>query len=279
MINLREMSLKQYAEAIAVEVNGIVKQIEKANGIVYTGIEILNGNYINPVIYVDAYYDHRMPVADAISEINKILKSNNTSEFKGVIDKISDFNKIKNKLTLRLYNQKTKADLFVSAEYMGFDDLILIPYIQFSEEASIKVTKELLTTWHINEGTLFTVATFNLMESSDFEIKSLAQIMAEIQGIPVDMASELETENPMYVVSNKIKSFGAVGILSPTIKSKLNVLFPNGYTVLPSSVHEVIVVEGNDPYYTEMVKQVNATEVNPDEVLSDNVYYFEGGKK
>lgn len=274
MMNLKEMSLIQYAEAIAVDVNGIVKQIEKANGIVYTGIEILNDNDIRPVVYVDAYYDHRMPVEDAISEINKILKSNNTSEFKGVVDEISDFNKIKDKINLRLYNQKTKADLFIPAEYMGFDDLILIPYIQLTDEAAIKVTKELLTTWNINKGTLFAEATFNLIENNDFKIKSLAQVIAEIQGIPADMVRELETENPMYVVTNKIKSFGAVGILSPTIKAKLNGLFPNGYTVLPSSVHEVIVAEGNDPNYTEMVKTVNASEVNPDEVLSDNTYYF-----
>ena len=282
MMNLKEMNVREYAEEIAKELGGYdVKQIEKANGIICTGIEIRTDNDVKPVVYVDAYYDHRMSVIDAISEINKILKSNNTSEFNGVIDKILDFNKIKDKLTLRLYNQKTKADLFASAEYMGFDDLILVPYIQITDEASIKVTKELLGKWNINEETLFAVATYNLMKSSDFEIKSLVQVMAEMQGIPVDMVSELETENPMYIVSNKIKSFGAVGILLPTIKAKLNVLFPDGYTVLPSSVHEVIVIGGgrNDPYFLEMVKQVNATEVKPEEVLSDNVYYFEGGKK
>ena len=78
----------------------------------------------------------------------------------------------------------------------------------------------------------------------------------------------------MYVVTNKKRRYGAASVLKA--KDELNRMFPEGYIVLPSSVHEVIVVKNDDNIkaYTEMVKMVNSDVVAPEEVLSDKVYKF-----
>lgn len=50
--------------------------------------------------------------------------------------------------------------------------------------------------------------------------------------------------------------------------------------ILPSSIFEVLLVPVADPYstdpafYTDMVRDVNRTQVEPEEVLSDNVYLY-----
>ena len=51
-------------------------------------------------------------------------------------------------------------------------------------------------------------------------------------------------------------------------------LFPNGYVVLPSSVHEVIVRELDmDPdELSKLVQTVNAEQVDPEEQLSNHAY-------
>lgn len=55
--------------------------------------------------------------------------------------------------------------------------------------------------------------------------------------------------------------------------------------ILPSSLHEIIVLKERDGMVPtdllELVKQVNATEVRPDDKLTDSVYKFdaEGLKK
>ena len=57
----------------------------------------------------------------------------------------------------------------------------------------------------------------------------------------------------------------------------------NVLQLLPSSVHEVILVpDGIECYpekFAEIIKDINATQVLETEVLSDSVYYFDGNLK
>lgn len=59
---------------------------------------------------------------------------------------------------------------------------------------------------------------------------------------------------------------------------RLSELFPEGYYLLPSSIHEFLIY----PYdgctvenLLEVVKDVNRTLVSEIDFLSDNVYYFD----
>ncbi len=51
------------------------------------------------------------------------------------------------------------------------------------------------------------------------------------------------------------------------------------FFVLPSSVHEVIIVPASSGAGQEdleaMVREINTTQVLPEEILSDRVYYYE----
>ena len=54
------------------------------------------------------------------------------------------------------------------------------------------------------------------------------------------------------------------------------------YYVLPSSVHEVMIVPDDGGFDSgeleEMVREINATQVAPEEVLSDHIYYYNCGE-
>lgn len=85
----------------------------------------------------------------------------------------------------------------------------------------------------------------------------------------------------MHVVSNNDRHYGAAVIANE--KKLQEILGDDDYYVLPSSIHEVIVIpccECDMPieYMTEMVRTINRNEVRPEEVLSDNVYLFKNGK-
>ena len=51
------------------------------------------------------------------------------------------------------------------------------------------------------------------------------------------------------------------------------------FFILPSSVHEVLLVPASEGLkkedLTEMVREINKTEVSPNEVLSDIVYVYD----
>ena len=89
-------------------------------------------------------------------------------------------------------------------------------------------------------------------------------------------------EIPMYVLSNRDRVFGAAGILYDRILSSAGARLEEDFYVLPSSVHEVILVPGHvagsEKELHAMVHEVNHTQVEPEEVLSENVYHYDRKK-
>ena len=84
---------------------------------------------------------------------------------------------------------------------------------------------------------------------------------------------------PLSVLTNKEKVFGAGMLAVPEVLKKAFGSMPQ--LILPSSIHEVITM----PYgifpveeAKEMVRDVNAEQVEPDEQLSDSVYIYINGE-
>ena len=82
----------------------------------------------------------------------------------------------------------------------------------------------------------------------------------------------------MYVLGNRKKLFGAAVILYDGVLEKLAEMLGSSFFLLPSSIHEMIAVPDNGAPKAEelgeMVCEINATQVDPEDVLTDSVYYF-----
>ena len=85
--------------------------------------------------------------------------------------------------------------------------------------------------------------------------------------------------SPMTVLTTKGAVNGAGILFCDSVLQKIHEKLGD-YFVLPSSIHELIIVpvsEGIDrDELTEMVKTINATEVAPADRLSDKVYLYDG---
>ena len=105
---------------------------------------------------------------------------------------------------------------------------------------------------------------------ADVYQESMASFM---QTVCPGMFDENELQGPM-IVSNKQKAYGAAGILG--VINKLKKVNTDGFYVLPSSIHEVLVVpkDRDKSEYDMMVREVNATTVDPAEVLGNHAYEF-----
>lgn len=85
----------------------------------------------------------------------------------------------------------------------------------------------------------------------------------------------------LYAVSNHRKINGAAVLLYPELLEGLYERFSGNYYVIPSSVHEVLLLKdtGNEEeYLNRMVSEVNEKHVEPEDVLSGHVYYYSGEK-
>lgn len=249
------MNKMDYANEVARLVGGEVEIVEKANGIKAYGVKARTGSNINAVVYIDDDYRNDIDPRMSADRVRVVLDRHAMESID--VTWMSDYSKVKPMLRARLYNEATSADVFKSAADYGFDDLVIIPYIDgVIENGSVKVTAQMLETWGIDGDTVIQDAENN--SRHDAYIKS----MFEMLGLP-------GTEDaPMWVVTSG--AFGAYAVI--TKMDELKERFPDGFTVLPSSLHEVIVVPMADPAFDEMVQEVNDTEVDPLEQLSNHAY-------
>ena len=93
-----------------------------------------------------------------------------------------------------------------------------------------------------------------------------------------DILAELEESGRMFVLGNTMKLFGAAAVLYEGLLEQIRERLGRNLFILPSSVHEVILIPDDEQQEAEellqMVCDINATQVEPEEVLTDSVYYF-----
>ena len=274
------MTVLEFANEVAANVeNAKVQEIEKANGVVFTGIAIDQGG-ISPTVYVDEMYRNGLSVEDAAREVERIAEKSRVEGFNA--KQFLDYEGfVKGNLRIRLYNKATKAEVCRSAKARGFDDLIMVPYVNIEipgHKGAVRVLNKHLDVWGVSQREVIDTAIKNSM--GDTTIQTLAAFMGNMMfgGGPdfIKVSTETQIQNEPLVISNSSLYFGASSILGliPRLKEK----FIDGFYAIPSSVHEIIIMPkglGEDAEsLAAMIKEVNATTLSPEEVLSSKAYAF-----
>lgn len=280
------MDINQYAKAIASAIGAEAREMEKANGVILHGIFMKQETGITPTIYIDEYFLRNVPVEEAAKDVKEAIEFN--SNVNVDVSFISDWERVKPMLRARLYNKKTSADIKRNATRYGFDDLVIIPYItDVIKNGSVKVTRQIANAWGVTDREIIDTAMKNVKPEAT--INNMCDVLKEIltkQGMPEDIIEEyLENSDKvnMMVISTKNRMFGAISII--TMRKELEKKFPNGYAVLPSSVHEVIVIpideaiEGRESDLDSKINEVNATSVLREERLGSKAYIIRKAAK
>ncbi|GAA6376465.1 hypothetical protein I230019B6_18250 [Firmicutes bacterium i23-0019-B6] len=142
-----------------------------------------------------------------------------------------------------------------------------------SEEgmASTVITNQFLKHWDIQLNDLLEEGMKNLYKQK-FTIESIYKKI----GLP-----ETEIENAgieMYVMSNTTYQRGAVAIMRPDLLSAFAEGIKSDLYIIPSSVHELILLPLDESADTsamkEMIRETNQLKVDQEEWLSDSLYCF-----
>ncbi len=101
----------------------------------------------------------------------------------------------------------------------------------------------------------------------------MQELICEMTGISLE-----ENDVKMYVLTNKEKMYGASAMLYSDEIAGLSERLNSDILILPSSVHEVLLLpddrEHKYDFYRRMVKEVNTTQVDPEEILSYSLYRY-----
>ena len=88
-----------------------------------------------------------------------------------------------------------------------------------------------------------------------------------------------QEKEAMYILSNEDMTMGAASLFVEPVQKQIAWLLNEGYYVLPSSIHEVLIVpESSDMDVQDicsMVREANRSVVNEPDVLSDFVYHYD----
>lgn len=86
-------------------------------------------------------------------------------------------------------------------------------------------------------------------------------------------------ETPFFVAQGSQQSYGAGVICYPDFMENAAKQIGGNFYVLPSSVHEVLLLPETGTIRSQellqMVTEINATVVSPEERLTDNVYHYD----
>lgn len=278
-----------------------LEQIQKNNGLTLVSLIILReGETITPNIYLESYYSKYQICRDVSKIVEEIISLYNTTDKDFVLPACltSDFLTIKDKLFCKLINYEKNIDFLNNVPHVKWMDLAIIFCILIKRDTegigSITVKNDLMEGWEVTIDTLYSVALKNtplLFESTvrpmDDVIRGLALDQFPISdnqdsfdnlSETLDQKNTSQHKQQMFVASNKSGLNGATWLLQKNEIHKLSKTLSSDLFILPSSVHEIIVVpssediSGNDLYH--MVCDVNATQVAPNEFLSDNVYLY-----
>lgn len=238
---------------------------------------------LNPVVYLDDLYKECM-AGKKISEcVDQILElSHGTPEFDSR-QLFDSWDEAKDRIELDLANTKWNEGLFKDAPHKEFLDLTVYCRLVFAKDetgiASAVVKESMLVRWEIGEQDMWEAASSNLKKEA-YQFMNLRSLIGK-SAKAVDI-KECRSAS-MCVLTNPVMYYGAAGILRTDLLEKLAQLKKTDLYILPSSVHEVILLPALDCWdvdeLRQMVKSVNAGSVDKMDWLSDEVYSYRRGSR
>lgn len=157
--------------------------------------------------------------------------------------------------------------------------------VSISEEGtgSILLNNDHLKLFGIDQREIHDQAVRNMPKILPPKFENMNDIIAELMGEDVELFEEMAGENMMWVLSNDRRMQGAAYMFDEEVMSSIAEKLGGDFIVLPSSLHEVIIIKEADimveenidlEFIQRMVSEVNESQVEPDEVLSDAIYRY-----
>ena len=208
---------------------------------------------------------------------------------------ILNYEDVKDKLFIRVSSAEANKEVLENAPHQLKEDLAITYHVVVGKDqdglSSMFIKNDLLEQYGISAEQLHEDA----MKSSPHvmipEVSSIGALIDEMYQKNILMLTPDEREMlqetlqessempTFFVVTNTERIDGAGVIFYPEFMDNMGELLGNDFFILPSSIHEMLVLPDDGQVDAEMlrdmVKEVNATQVAPAERLTNDVYHFD----
>lgn len=272
-------------------------QVTKPNNIDRTAICIKQADSNLGINY---YLDDLMAKHEAGQTVEDIAKdilhhSSNDTTFKNssiltsIISNISSYENIKDSIFIRLLNLKG------SGKYL--DDKIFFPFIENGDTyelaicpciripanddsiGTIAITQQLRSRWNISDDELLKNAIECTKKTYGYKFQNIFDVISTLISENDSFSEYMNPPEPnIYVFSNTISCNGAATMLFNDELREFADRLGYDLFIIPSSIHETLIIPDdgsvNPSSVQDMILEVNRNEVQPDEILSNHLFYY-----
>ncbi len=269
--------------------------IEKINiGKLYAIIIVNSANNISPSFYLEDFYDKYSSGEYTITELADMLIEEyyNMKDFiienGTVAAHISEKEWVKERLFLQLINKDKNKDLLSDAVHSDCIGLSQVLYVLLSNDAGsiakVKVTKSRCVDFGWNEKEILKYALENTMKLFPLELCPIGELISKLLNMAVEYIQMAGNDisgikEEFMVLTNQNEIYGAEAILYPEVLKQFAEKKGTNLFLIPSSIHEFIIICDNGLYnlkdLEEMLREANSICVARDEILSNNLYYYD----
>lgn len=242
---------------------------------------------ISPALFLNYYYDSYCK-GDTFQEVYEMLLSNyRDNRPAGNIDIsfFTDFEKVKPTIVFKLVNYEKNKELLPEIPHIRFLDLAIVFYSLISMtsgdgNATILIYHSHLEVWNTTVSEIFSIAKANTPAQLPAQIQNMKDMLKDLSEqspfFPFPCAPQ--SHYPIFILSNEQTMYGAASILYKDLLKEFAQQTGTDFYILPSSVHEVIlvpaVIENCMQELSEMVREVNSSHVQEEEILADHAYFY-----
>lgn len=281
------------------EYSAKIYKVTKNNSLELDSLVLLKkGKNFAPNIYLQPYYEAYLEGTGIKELAERLCGIYKHCTVPVVEEEFSySFEDMKPFIIYRLVSFEKNKKLLEQVPHIKYLDLAITYYCLVRDDdngiGTIRITNDHMQLWNTTVQEIHALASGNTKTIFPSTIRSMEEVINSmltdemLQGreelqmdlFPLPFDTDVnKKQHKMYILSNFKGINGASCLLYENVLSEFAQLIQSDFYILPSSIHEIILV----PYdktilkeaLTEMVEEVNRTQVSRDEVLSDRVYFY-----
>ena len=268
--------------------------VDKLNG-GYDAVTITPGDSnIGVTLNIDNFYkafENGADMSEVVSKATEVAINGMENTPQLDVSSLTDYDQMKDKLVMEVVSAEANAEMLENVPHQNMEDMAVVyRFVINSDEtgrASILATNDMINAMGVTPEQLHADALENAPQIRPAQITGMSEVIAEMMGrdqaemmgiVPVDPKDE-----QMFVATVSDKVMGAGVLAYQDFMDQAADRLGGSFYILPSSRHEVLLVPDNGQMslgdLESMVREVNATQVAPEDKLTDSVYHYDAEAK
>ncbi len=256
-----------------------IRKVNKNNGLYAESLHIYReGSKISPSIELNPFYERYIDgehMDQLLREIAVLYEKNENCNISLQIP-TKEFSSVADRIIMRLISYDRNEVVLRDCPYIRVMDLaVTFRWLAYQDEIGVStalITNREMKTWGQDVERLYELG----MKNTPIFFPAKLRTMREVLRDYIDCSDD---EMEIYILTNHMGIHGAVCMLYDSVLEELGETIGGDFYILPSSIHEVILVAASDflrgEELCELVRQANESVVSEQEVLSDSVYLYE----